>query len=281
MKIQEYNVAVDGFRGQLYDPENKSDKVLIVFMGGESKFISAGLLAEKFAENGYAALALYYWKGTNLPQCLSMVPLDMVEKALIALKGYNSGQFEKVATYGISMGSILALMSSVEFGEISAVIAVSPTHIIPEGFQTKKSTSGESFLTYQGKPYDYTSIDDTLPMYQYFEKAYKAKDMVAIPVEKIKGSIFLLAGAKDSSWPSSFAVNSMKQRIDEVGQHKEARCKEYENGGHFIGVMPDMRKYKRLNLMRLMSKDELLHPKACAQARSQSENDVFSFLANW
>jgi dienelactone hydrolase len=60
MKVREYTVLSDGFRGQLYDPENKTDKVVIVFMGGEGKFISAGLLAEKFAENGYAALALYY-----------------------------------------------------------------------------------------------------------------------------------------------------------------------------------------------------------------------------
>ncbi|TCL55489.1 bile acid acyltransferase/acyl-CoA thioester hydrolase-like protein [Kineothrix alysoides] len=280
MKLHDYIVSVDGFRGQLYDPQNHGEKVIIIFMGGEGKFISAGLLAEKLAEDGFASLALYYCKGIGLPQSFNMVPLDMVEKAIAMLKRYNNNQFQKIVTYGVSMGSILALMAGVVFKDVSAVIAVSPTHIIPEGFITKKKVSGQSFLTYRGKPYNYTSIDDTLPMYKYFSKAYESDEKAEIPVENISGNILLLAGKKDCSWPASTSVDKMRLRIEAVRYHEKLHTHVYENGGHFIGIMPDMKKYKHLNLMRLMSKDELLHPKVCEKVRKQSEHDVLKFLSD-
>lgn len=281
MKIHEYTVLTDGFRGQLYDPENETDKVIIVFMGGEGKFISAGLLAEKFAENGYAALALYYWKGINLPKFLNLIPLDMVEKAIAALKLYNNNQFRKISTYGISLGSILALMSGVVFKEISAVIAVSPTHIIPEGFITRTKCSGESFLTYHGKPYDFTPIVGSLSMYTYFSNAYKSTDKVVIPVEHITGNILLLAGKKDRAWPSSTSVNELQLRMKAFNRNNHVITHIYENAGHFIGVMPDIHKYKRLRLLQITSINEWLHPIACAKARNQSESDVFEFLEKY
>lgn len=243
-------------------------------MGGEGKFISAGLLAEKFAEKGYAALAMYYWKGIDLPKFLNLIPLDMVEKAIAALKLYKS-------TYGISLGSILALMSGTVFKEISDVIAVSPTHIIPEGFITRTRCSGKSFLTYHGKPYNFTPIVGSLSMYTSFSNAYNSADKVVIPVEHISGNISLLAGKKDRAWPSSTSVNELQLRMNAFGRNNHVITHIYENAGHFIGVMPDIHKYKRLRLLQITSINELLHPIACAKARNQSESDVFEFLEKY
>ena len=281
MRILEYNVLTDGFRGQLYDPENRTDKVIIVFMGGEGKYISAGLLAEKFAEKGYAALALYYWKGTDLPRFLNLVPLDMVEKAIAALKLYNNNQFRKMSTYGISMGSILALMAGAVFKEISAVIAVSPTYIIPEGFITKTRCSGESFLTYHGKPYDFTPIVNSFSMYTSFSNAYRSTHKVVIPVEQITGNVLLIAGKRDRAWPSSTSVNELGRRIKASGRKSHVITRIYEKAGHFIGVTPDINKHKLLHFVRISSSNELFHPKACLKARNQSETDAFEFLKKY
>jgi heterodisulfide reductase subunit C len=90
----------------------------------------------------------------------------------------------------------------------------------------------------------------------------------------------LLAGEKDTAWPSSVSVKEIQTQIEAAGRSQKVCAHVYKNGSHFIGVMPDTKKYKRLNLMRLMSKHELLHPKACAKAQRQSESDVFEFLAN-
>jgi hypothetical protein len=102
-----------------------------------------------------------------------------------------------------------------------------------------------------------------------------------MPVENISGNVLLLAGEKVTAWPSSVSVKEIQTQFEAAGRSESVCAHAYKNGSHFIGVMPDIKKYKRLNLMRLMSKHELLHPKACAQAQRQSENDVFEFLANW
>jgi len=280
MKIIETHLKQDGFRGQLFDPENGTSKAVIILMGGEGKIISAKLLAEKLSNYGIAALALYYWNGEDLPPVLSDIPLEMVESAVDFLKKYNGG-FKKIGTYGISFGSVIALMSGVIFPEISCVIAVSATHIIPEGFIDKKKVSGKSFLTYKGKPFEYISLESNVPNFKRFQNAYEnnSNENTYIPVEKINGRILLMAG-NDESWNSKFSAEYMENRLNINQFPFPHKLCEYK-GSHYIGIIPDMKKYKLLNLIKLISKEERRNKVDCENARKQSEQEIINWIKAW
>lgn len=281
MRVIEKHIKQDGFRGQFFDPENGIDKAVIIFMGGEGKIISAGLIAEKLAGYGFAALALYYCKGEDLPPVLSDVPLEIVENAITFLKKYNGG-YKKIGTYGISLGSVLALMSGVVFADISCVIAVSATHIIPEGFINKRKVSGKSFLIYQEKPFEYVPLENDLPNFKRFQNAYETNinENACIPVEKINGRILLIAGTNDESWNSEFSVSYMQRRLNITQfpfQHKLCKYK----GSHYIGIIPDIKKHRLLNLIKLISKEERYNKADCENARKQSEQEIINWLTAW
>ena len=279
MKISEFFIDKSGFRGQLYEPKQKQDKAIIIFMGGEGKIISAGLLAEKLSNYGYSALALYYCKGKGLSKKLSEIPLEMVEKAIVYLKKNN---YKKIGTYGISLGSVLAFMSGIVFSDISCVIGVSPTCIIPEGFISLKYVSGKSFLTYQGKPYPFVPLENDVSNYERFQNVYNhlSDNQACIPIEKINGRILLLAGIRDESWNSVYAITLLKARLERSRFSFPYKTCIYD-GSHYIGVIPDMRKYKALNLIKLISKEERKNKKQCEVSRNLSEQEIIKWLKEW
>lgn len=215
MKITELYVKEHGFSGTLYDPNNGSDKVIIVFIGSEGSFVSAGFISERFADFGFSALALYYFGGVDLPNLRAQIPMEFAQKAVSYLKGYDNCKFKKIGTYGDSIGSMPALMSGVLFNDISCVIAVSPTHVVTEGFLTRKKLTGNSFLTYGGEDIPYLPLPPGMKMYEMFQTAYKDAKSGNIPVERIQGRILLLASEMDEAWPAASSVRSLESRLKE------------------------------------------------------------------
>jgi len=279
MNITEYFVDKDGFRGQLFEPENRTNKVIIIFMGGEGKIISAGLLADKLAHNGFSALALYYCKGKGLSKQLSEISLEMVEKSISYLKTRKG--YEKIGVYGISLGSILAFMSGVFFNDISCVIGVSPTHIIPEGFINKRKCSGKSFLSYKGKPLPYIPLENDLSNYDRFQNAYEnSLGEGYIPIEKIEAKILLIAGSKDESWNAVYSVEQLKNQLYENKFPYQYKTCIYD-GSHYIGIIPNMKKHKSLHLIKLISKTERENKRLCEEARQLSEQEIVKWLCEW
>jgi hypothetical protein len=90
MEKVELYVKEHGFRGTLYDPENKSDKVIIVFLGSEGSLLPTGYIAERFSDLGYPDLALYYFGGKGLPKIRTQIPMEFFKKAILFLKEYDN-----------------------------------------------------------------------------------------------------------------------------------------------------------------------------------------------
>lgn len=89
-----------------------------------------------------------------------------------------------------------------------------------------------------------------------------------------------MASDKDESWNSKFSVEYMENRLNfhqfdfpyKLCRHK---------GSHYIGIMPDMKKYKLLNLIKLTSKEEMFNKAACENARKQSEKEIVNWIREW
>ncbi|HEX3027796.1 MAG TPA: acyl-CoA thioester hydrolase/BAAT C-terminal domain-containing protein [Clostridia bacterium] len=241
----------------------------------------AGHIAEQFAGLGYDALALYYFGGEDLPKLRAQVPMEFVDNAISYLKKYDNGRIKKISTYGISLGSILALMSGVIFKEITCVIAVSPAHVVTEGFLSRVKMTGNSFLTYQGKDIPYLPLPSDMKMYEIFQSAYKDTARGNIPVEQIQGRILFIASQMDESWPAAYSTKMMESRLVKNQFLYPHKSLVFEKSGHLVGIVPDTKKHRLIPLILLTFRQERRHPKECRMAREKAESEIVRWLEEW
>lgn len=71
-----------GFIGTFVAPKGAVRRTALLVFGGSEGGLSTGLLAARFAANGYPALALAYFREPGLPQTLTNIPLEYFQHAL-------------------------------------------------------------------------------------------------------------------------------------------------------------------------------------------------------
>ena len=148
--LQLEKLSEHGFVGHLAEPEQTSDKAVIVIMGGEQSLLPGIKIAERFADYGFIGLAVSLFGAEGLPDSPDRCPLEMFEKAVKYLK--SERKIAHVSTYGQSMGSIFAVLTAQYIGNIENVIMVSPTHVPFEGVaKDNKHMTGHSVAIEQSE----------------------------------------------------------------------------------------------------------------------------------
>jgi len=158
MRHEDFTMRKDGFAGHLAEPDNGSDRAVIVIMGGEQSLLPGIKFAERFADYGITGLAVSLFGCEGLPDSPDRIPLDMFIPAVKYLR--ERKHIERISVYGQSMGSIFAVLAAVYIGGFENLILVSPTHVPFEGTaKDKKTMSGHSVATYQGYEIPYVRAD--------------------------------------------------------------------------------------------------------------------------
>ena len=180
MKHIDSTMEKDGFADHLAEPDDGSDRAVIVIMGGEQSILPGIKFAERFADYGITGLAVSLFGAVGLPDSPDRIPLDMFIPAVNYLRQHK--HIERISVYGQSMGSIFAVLAAVYIGGFENLILVSPTHVPFEGTsKDKKTMSGHSVATYQGYgiPYvraDFSKINAT-KYYKHSDAGYKVTGM--------------------------------------------------------------------------------------------------------
>jgi len=175
MSEENFTIEKHGFAGHPVIPENSKHTAIIVLSGGEKSLLPGKSVAKKFASNGYPAMAVPIFGTDGLPKTPDKMPLEPVLKAAEYLK--KQPGIQKVVTYGMSMGSIFAILAATEDPDIAGVITVSGTHVVIEG-EVGKNTSGHSLVTYRGEELTYLPYTMENGVFEGFEQAYKKEDEV-------------------------------------------------------------------------------------------------------
>jgi lysophospholipase L1-like esterase len=210
-------VAENGVLGQFYQPAGKGPFPAVIALVGSQ----GGLLRQSpkvLAAEGYAVLSLAYFNYTSpldnssLPDVLDMIPMEYFGKAIRWLQSQPGVDPKRIGMIGFSAGGTAALLAGTIYPQIKTVIAFSaPTY-------TWDGDGGGSSFSYQGKPVPFASSDSIYKYDAPFTTAVNSgKDPMAvmpsevasikadteigaaiIPVEKIKGSVLLISGDRDS-----------------------------------------------------------------------------------
>jgi dienelactone hydrolase len=200
------------FQGAFY-PSKTNEKAMIVVSGSDGGIKWANEIASVYSAHGISSLAIAYWKTKHTPKTLELIPIEIIQSAVLWLK---KNGYSKVGIYGVSKGAELALTSGSLISQIEFVIAVSPSCCVFEGI-AKPAYSNTSSWTWGGQPLPYASlhnisvsmIKNILKNHEFgFVKQYidvlatNKNEENTIKVENINGPILLLSAKEDAQWPS-------------------------------------------------------------------------------
>ncbi|HEX8805944.1 MAG TPA: hypothetical protein VF741_03300, partial [Candidatus Aquilonibacter sp.] len=97
------------FTGTLCAPNDGKRHPAMVLLGGSEGGNSMAGFAKRFAEHGYVAASVAYFKMPGLPQMLVDVPVETIRPAIATLQSRTDVNVDKIGILGISKGGEFAL----------------------------------------------------------------------------------------------------------------------------------------------------------------------------
>jgi dienelactone hydrolase/uncharacterized protein (DUF2141 family) len=238
------DVRQDGLYGELYAPATGGGRrpALVLFGGSEGGLDTISGMAIDFAKQGYAVLALAYWKEQGLPQTLELIPLEYFDKAVAWLKARPDVDPKGIGAMGWSRGSEAVLLLATRNPDVRAVVAVAPSGVVWQGINYG-SGAPKSAWTSGGQPLAYVPPVGALykpdSMKDMFVAALPEADRrpeTQIPIEKINGPVLFLSGGDDHLWPSRQMADQMMARLKAKGFGHPYAHLTYDGAGHVIFV---------------------------------------------
>lgn len=224
----------------------KGDRVLpavMVLGGSEGGIKSTESLAYRFAERGYASLAVAYFGMESLPPALANIPLEYFDRAAAWLQRQPLVDARNLSVIGASRGGELALLLASHNSRFVRVIAVVPSHVVwgPVGpFKNSTVSAWTSggrplpFVTHAREP-DY-SVKPYRGTPDFLADLRQASvvEAAAIPVEKIRGEVLFLSGDDDQVWPSALMSQLAVKRLAEANHPYRFEHVSFPGAGHLI-----------------------------------------------
>lgn len=261
ISLAEYDVNSDGIYGKFFRPSDHYLRPGIIVLGGSGGGLgwSEGM-AQKIANEGYAVLALAYFRFASLPKALLNIPLEYIEKSFDWMAKQEGIDVRKLTLVGGSRGAELALLLATKFPVVKAVICYAPSSVI-WGACGGISSIGKSAWTYQNKPlkpirmdfsfrvfYEHLKMGACLisrfpyretPLFTTILENKSAVKEALISVENIKGPVLLISGDDDQLSPSTLMSEMIIDRLRKYKHpffFKHLICK---GAGHAINL-PDL-----------------------------------------
>lgn len=257
-------VAENGLNGVYAAPSDGRRHPLVIALHGSEGGSADGarLMAQRFAERGFAAFAVNYFAWdmaglTHVARAHVNLPIELLDRARIWAVRQPEADRERIGVYGHSKGAEFAEVAAVRFRWIDAVAACTPTDIVWEGYgsadERNRAENREpmpataSSWSWRGEPLPYLPLrgfDWRRDQGRYFDNKERyelsRKDRpdraaaAAIPVERSSAHFLFLGGGKDEVWASGAMTETLAQRMRRAGRARQVEAKVYPLAGHQI-----------------------------------------------
>ena len=244
--VAKVDVRQDGLYGELYLPALGGQRrpAILVMGGSEGGLDTISGMAADFARQGYAALALAYWREPSLPQTLELVPLEYFDKAVAWLKARPDVDPKGIGAIGWSRGSEAVLLLASRNPDVHAVVALAPSGVVWKGLNFANVPASHAAWTSGGQPLAFATPAEALyrpdsPMRGMFVSAMSDADKhpeTEIPIERINGPVLFLSGSDDALWPSQMLADRMMARLKAKGFGHSYAHLDYPGAGHVVFV---------------------------------------------
>ncbi|MGW4378792.1 acyl-CoA thioester hydrolase/BAAT C-terminal domain-containing protein [Kitasatospora sp. NPDC004531] len=239
------------WEGLLCTPEDGDGAAVLVLAGSSGRVERER--ARMLARAGLTTLAIRWFGGPGQPPGICEVPLETFTAAVDLLRHEGA---RRIGVLGSSKGAEAALLTAVHDPRVDAVVAIAPTSRVwcnvgpgADGADRPYRSS----WTWQGRPLPFVPMDDswqpTEPdgrpvairgWYEQSEQTFADRlAAAAIPVERTRAELLLIAGGDDAMWPSAPAAHQLAARRRAAGL--DAHLVEHADAGHrprFPGESP-------------------------------------------
>ncbi len=239
-----------GLVGNLFTPKGKGPFPTVIVLGGLGGGIPSDAYAVQFANQGYAVIALAYYKAPGVPTHLSNIPLEYFGKAIQWAQIQPQLNTRRLAVVGTSFGGSTALLVAAHYPQIKAVAVFSGGGVIFQSVDPKPDVIGaQTPFTYGGKPLAYIPLDIPSPTAENLTTSYYLRTFLSslfaidpqtvnkatILVENIQGPILMQAGVNDLFLGSSVLSGMAFERLSEKHFAYDYQLINYNGVGHFLG----------------------------------------------
>ena len=215
-------LAQDGIDGVMFEPADTTTPrpAVLDFGGSEGSLTTSNAVA--LASAGYPTLAISYFGDPGQPASLADIPLEYFVTALHWLSRQPGVDPARVVVSGTSRGSEAALLLGVSYPDlVHAVVASVPSSVV----NASLPGGDRSAWTLRGAELPFVPFNSP--------RAYHPD--AVIPVERIRGPLFLLCGASDMLWPSCpYSHEIAARRADNHTPYADVLAEE-PGAGHFVG----------------------------------------------
>lgn len=212
--------AAKAFIGTICTPSTSGKHPAILLLGGSEGGNVMQYIAPRFAQYGYVAVSVAYFKEPGLPQSLQDVPVETIGKALDDVSKRSDVDANRIAIMGGSKGGELALLAASLYPQIHAVVAYVPSPFAWQGIPDGPQAQPQSSWTLHGEPVPY--VQYTAAMGEQFQNAFLKHSPLDLRVayddamkrnkgeiapamfhlENIRGPVLLLGADDDQLWNS-------------------------------------------------------------------------------
>jgi dienelactone hydrolase len=237
VRSRSLTVPEQGFDGVYYrkgQGNSLGAQPAVLSFGGSEGGNRNGALGAALASAGYPTLTLAYFGAPGLPKDLVKIPLEYFAKALRWLRRQPGVDPHRIYILGVSRGSEAAQLVAVHYAKlVHGIIASVPSGVVHVGLRKSSELSytdaGESAWSYRGRPIPYALMVNTPHPKQVPESV--------IPVEKIRGPMFLVCADADSLWISCRYSRAIVQRLKEHNDPYRHELVNYSRAGHGVGTL--------------------------------------------
>lgn len=211
---------------RLFFAQGEQQPLLVYFGGSEggNSMTKAHNVKERalYQDAGYAVLALAYFGEEGIPSALDRISLNAVYQAIQEARTQPGIDAGCVIVAGGSKGAELALLLAATYPDIQAVLAFAPSDVVyaSPSFWTDGYTSSW-MIDNQQVPAIPLSLNVLPAILQGdFRRANQTArqdaenaELSRIPVEKIRGPVFLVSGELDDIWPSMEMADAIVNKL--------------------------------------------------------------------
>jgi dienelactone hydrolase len=227
VSVRAESIAATGFYGQFWAPPPGTPRhPAVLEFGGSEGGLHGQLIGAALASAGYPTLDIAYFGEPGLPATLTDVPLEYFARALRWLA--RQPQVLKGQTYvmGGSRGSEAALLLGAHYPTlVHGVIASSPSDVSHGSYPRR----GSAAWTLHGKPVPYTTF--------LSPNAPPNDPAAAIPVQDIRGPVFLDCGTDDQIWSSCPSALRIERHLTDARFAYPHVVYRYQGAGHLVDTL--------------------------------------------
>lgn len=197
-------------------------------------------LANKIAAMGHSVLSLAYFKESNLPKELEMIPLEYFEAPKKWLLSQAETRDDGLIIVGWSKGAELSLLLASQDDSYKAIIGIAPSSVVWAGILEDWTKTPSSSWSKNSEPLTFVpfasgvEITKLVDLYKHSLKDEVSVKNATIKVGNIDSPVLLLTGGFDEIWPANEMAASVCQQMNDGQSEDLCMHINYDSAGHLL-----------------------------------------------